>query len=49
MFCYRLCDINDKVCWIDMNREFMAEEIQDDSLWNSTGQTDDYIQRLGSW
>ena len=41
MFCYRLCDINDKVCWIDMNREFMAEEIQDDSLWNSTGQTDD--------
>ena len=41
MFCYRLCDINDKVCWIDMNREFMAEEIQDDGLWNSTGQTDD--------
>ena len=41
MFCYRLCDINDKVCWIDMNREFMAEEIQDDSLWNSTGQADD--------
>ena len=41
MFCYRLCDINDKVCWIDMNREFMVEEIQDDSLWNSTGQADD--------
>ncbi|MDO5415088.1 MAG: GNAT family N-acetyltransferase [Bacillota bacterium] len=41
MFAYRLCDINDKDCWIAMNREFMAEEIQDDSLWNSTGQTDD--------
>ena len=41
MFSYRLCDINDKDCWIAMNREFMAEEIQDDSLWNSTGQADD--------
>ena len=41
MFDYRLCDIDDKDCWIDMNREFMAEEIQDDSLWNSTGHADD--------
>lgn len=41
MFCYRLCNINDKECWIAMNREFMAEEIQDDSLWNNTGQTSD--------
>ena len=41
MVAYRLCDINDKDCWIAMNREFMAEEIQDDSLWNSTGQADD--------
>ena len=41
MFSYRLCDINDKDCWIAMNREFMAEEIQDDGLWNSTGQADD--------
>ena len=41
MFAYRLCDIDDKDCWIAMNREFMAEEIQDDSLWNSTGQADD--------
>jgi len=24
-----------------MNREFMAEEIQDDGLWNNTGQTGD--------
>lgn len=41
MFAYRLCDMNDKDCWIAMNREFMAEEIQDDGLWNSTGQADD--------
>lgn len=41
MFCYRLCNINDKECWIAMNREFMAEEIQDDNLWNNTGQTSD--------
>lgn len=41
MVAYRLCDKNDKDCWIAMNREFMAEEIQDDSLWNSTGQADD--------
>ena len=41
MVAYLLCDINDKDCWIAMNREFMAEEIQDDSLWNSTGQADD--------
>lgn len=41
MFTYRLCDINDKKYWIAMNREFMAEEIQDDDLWNGTGQADD--------
>ncbi len=41
MFTYCLCDMNDKDCWIAMNREFMAEEIQDDGLWNSTGQADD--------
>jgi len=41
MFTYRLCNKNDKDCWITMNREFMAEEIQDDGLWNSTGQTGD--------
>ncbi len=41
MFTYRLCDTNDKNCWIVMNREFMAEEIQDVDLWNSTGQADD--------
>ncbi len=41
MFTYRLCNENDKGCWIAMNREFMAEEIQDDGLWNNTGQTGD--------
>lgn len=41
MFTYRLCDINDQENWIVMNREFMAEEIQDDDLWNGTGQADD--------
>lgn len=41
MFTYRLCDINDQENWIAMNREFMAEEIQDDDLWNGTGQADD--------
>jgi len=41
MVAYRLCNINDKDCWIAMNREFMAEEIQDDGLWNGTRQADD--------
>ena len=30
MFTYRLCTKDDQKCWIAMNREFMAEEIQDD-------------------
>ena len=41
MFTYRLCNIKDREIWIAMNREFMAEEIQDDNLWNGTGQADD--------
>ena len=41
MFNYRLCTMNDVDVWIAMNREFMVEEIQDDSLWNNTGDTDD--------
>ncbi|MBR6528964.1 MAG: GNAT family N-acetyltransferase [Firmicutes bacterium] len=41
MFTYRLCDKADKECWIAMNREFMAEEIQDDDLWNNTNETSD--------
>ena len=39
MFTYRLCNKNDLECWTAMNRAFMAEEIQDDGLWNTTGQT----------
>ena len=41
MFTYRLCNKNDLSCWTAMNRAFMAEEIQDDGLWNNTGQTSD--------
>ena len=41
MLKHRLCDMNDRAVWIAMNREFMAEEIQDDDLWNGTGQADD--------
>lgn len=41
MFSYRLCNKYDEECWISMNRDFMAEEIQDDSLWNNTGQAND--------
>ena len=41
MFTYRLCHEADKECWIAMNREFMAEEIQDDDLWNNTNETSD--------
>ena len=41
MFTYRLCNKEDLSCWTDMNRAFMAEEIQDDGLWNNTGQTSD--------
>lgn len=41
MFTYRLCNKQDLTCWTAMNRAFMAEEIQDDGLWNNTGQTTD--------
>ena len=41
MFTYRLCNKSDLECWTAMNRAFMAEEIQDDGLWNNTGQTSD--------
>lgn len=41
MFTYRLCNESDKEYWIAMNREFMAEEIEDDDLWNNTNETSD--------
>ncbi len=36
MFSYRLYRESDKDCWITLNRMFMAEEIQDNDLWNDT-------------
>ncbi|WP_312354998.1 GNAT family N-acetyltransferase [Aminipila sp.] len=32
----RPCSINDKEAWIELNREFMAYEIQDADFWNNT-------------
>ena len=34
MFKYRECKVADCDNWIDLNREFMASEIQDNDLWN---------------
>ena len=39
MFNYRLAAESDREVWIKLNREFMAEEIQDADLWNNTGET----------
>ena len=33
MFKYRECKIDDCDIWIELNREFMASEIQDNELW----------------
>ena len=41
MFTYRLAAEADREIWIKLNREFMAEEIQDADLWNNTGETGD--------
>lgn len=41
MFTYRLCKQNDRERWVAFNKAFMAEEIQDDDLWNNTGQVSD--------
>ena len=40
MFTYRLAAEADREIWIKLNREFMAEEIQDADLWNNTGETE---------
>ena len=37
----RLAAESDREIWIKLNREFMAEEIQDADLWNNTGETGD--------
>lgn len=41
MFTCRLCEKTDCKTWIQLNRAFMAEEIQDDELWNNTDQVSD--------
>ena len=41
VFTYRLAVESDREIWIKLNREFMAEEIQDADLWNNTGETGD--------
>ena len=41
MFSYRLCEEKDYSIWVEMNRAFMDEEIEDNDLWNDTNETDD--------
>ena len=41
MLTYRPAEEADREIWIKLNREFMAEEIQDADLWNNTGETGD--------
>ena len=36
MFRFRECVKDDAEIWVQLNRECMAEEIQDDNLWNNT-------------
>jgi len=37
MFTYRKCAAGDCGVWTDLNKAFMAEEIQDADLWNDAG------------
>lgn len=37
MITCRRCSLKDEKLWIQLNREFMAYEIEDDELWNGTG------------
>lgn len=41
MLTYRLCEEKDYAIWQKMNWDFMAEEIRDEELWNSTNQSSD--------
>ena len=38
---YRSCEKSDCEVWILLNREFMAEEIQDEELWHGADQVSD--------
>ena len=39
MFTYRKCAPRDCGIWTELNQAFMAEEIQDEELWNNAGAT----------
>ncbi|NLD11524.1 GNAT family N-acetyltransferase [Aminicella lysinilytica] len=41
MFTERMALADDCATWIEFNREFMAGEIKDEDLWNSTDQVSD--------
>ena len=41
MFSYRECRLADCATWIELNKEFMASEIQDEDLWNNTNKVSD--------
>lgn len=41
MFSFRLCEERDFDIWVEMNRAFMDEEIEDNNLWNDTNENDD--------
>lgn len=41
MFEFRACDKGDCRIWTELNRAFMAEEIQDEGLWNNTDSASD--------
>lgn len=41
MITCRRCSLKDEKLWIQLNREFMAYEIEDDELWNGTGSVED--------
>lgn len=41
MLTYRLCKASDCTIWTKLNREFMEEEIQDESLWNNADRVED--------
>lgn len=41
VFTYRLCDEGDCRTWVELNREFMAGEMEDGELWDHADQVSD--------
>lgn len=41
MFSYRMCKAEDFNIWLEMNKAFMDEEIEDTDLWNGTNENSD--------